>query len=83
VIGQLAHQGTQAQTMQPTTAAGRRPLQDAWHRIRLIIREMNYASRLAELHWQAQRDALGSGLYSRGPSGLLQQAAREGRGGCF
>jgi hypothetical protein len=45
MTSQLTHEGTQAQTTQPATPADRGPLQHAWHRIRLVIQEMNCASR--------------------------------------
>jgi hypothetical protein len=37
----LTHQGTQASTTEPVASAVRGP----WHRIRLIVAEMNYAAR--------------------------------------
>jgi hypothetical protein len=50
MTGQLTHERTQTRTTQPATPADRRRLRDAWHRIRLAIQEMNYASRrLVEL----------------------------------
>ena len=42
---QLTHEGTQARTTEPAAPAGRGRLRGAWHRIRLSIQEMNYASR--------------------------------------
>jgi hypothetical protein len=42
---QLTHEGTQAKTTQPATPAGRGRLRSAWHRIRLTVAEMNYATR--------------------------------------
>ena len=41
----LTNEGTQVRTTKPVTPAGRGPLRGAWHRIRLTIQEMNYASR--------------------------------------
>jgi hypothetical protein len=41
MTAQLTHEVTQAET----TGAGRGRLREAWHRIYLAIREMNYASR--------------------------------------
>ena len=41
----LTHEGTQARTTEPVASAGRGPLLGPWHRIRLTIQEMNYASR--------------------------------------
>ncbi len=41
----LTHEGTQASTTQTTAPAGRVPFRGAWHRIRLTVQEMNYASR--------------------------------------
>jgi hypothetical protein len=38
----LTHEGTQARA---TETAGRGPLRGAWHRIRLTVAEMNYATR--------------------------------------
>ena len=37
----LIHEGTQASTTEPVASAVRGP----WHRIRLTVQEMNYASR--------------------------------------
>jgi hypothetical protein len=45
MTAQLTHQGTQAQTPDQTAAASRGRLRSAWHRIRLAVAEMNYASR--------------------------------------
>jgi hypothetical protein len=45
MTAQLTYEGTQARTTEPTTPAGRGWLRNAWHRIRLTIQEMNYASR--------------------------------------
>ena len=42
---QLAHGELQARTTRPATAADRGPFRGVWHRIRLAIQEMNYASR--------------------------------------
>ena len=42
---QLTHEGIQARTTQPTTAAGPGRLRRVCHRIRLTVQEMNYASR--------------------------------------
>ena len=42
---QLTHEGTQAKTTQPATPADRGRLRSAWHRIRLTVAEMNYATR--------------------------------------
>jgi hypothetical protein len=48
--GQLTYEAMRARTAQPATAAGRGRLRGAWHRIRLAIQEMNYASgRVVEL----------------------------------
>jgi hypothetical protein len=44
MTAQLTHQGTQARTTGPATA-GRGRLRKACHRIRLAMKEMNYASR--------------------------------------
>jgi hypothetical protein len=41
---QLTHEGIQARTTRPVTAAGH-GRRGAWHRIRRAIQEMNYASR--------------------------------------
>jgi hypothetical protein len=41
---QLA-EGTAATTTETVTFAGRGRLRGAWHRIRVIVEEMNYASR--------------------------------------
>jgi hypothetical protein len=41
----LTHEGTQARTTEPVSAAGCGRLREACHRIRLTIQEMNYASR--------------------------------------
>jgi hypothetical protein len=41
----LTHQGTQARTAETVDPASRGPLRGAWHRIRLTVQEMNYASR--------------------------------------
>ena len=45
MTAQLTHEGTQAQTAEPATLAGRGRLREACHRIHVAIREMNYASR--------------------------------------
>ena len=42
---QLTREGTQAQTTQLLASAGHGRLQSAWHRIRLTVAEMNYATR--------------------------------------
>ena len=42
---QLTHEAPQAKTTERTASAGRGLLRGAWHRIRLTIAEMNYASR--------------------------------------
>ena len=42
---QLTHEGIQARTTQPATAADRGRLRGAWQRFRLTIQEMNYATR--------------------------------------
>ena len=41
MTAQLTHEGTQASTTEPVASAVRGP----WHRIRLIVAEMNYAAR--------------------------------------
>jgi hypothetical protein len=47
---QLTHEGTQASTTEPVASAGRGPLRGPWHRIRLTVQGMNYATRrLTEL----------------------------------
>jgi hypothetical protein len=47
---QLTHQGIQARTTQPAVSASAGRLRSAWHRFRLSVAEMNYASRrLVEL----------------------------------
>ena len=43
----LTPEVTQAETTEPATPAGRGRLREACHRIRLTVREMNYASRRA------------------------------------
>ena len=45
MTAQLTHEGIQARTTQPATAADRGRLRGAWQRFRLTIQEMNYASR--------------------------------------
>jgi hypothetical protein len=45
MTAQLTHNGTQARTAAMVTPAGRGRLWEAFHRIRLTIQEMNYASR--------------------------------------
>jgi len=45
MTAQLTHEGIQARTTQPATAADHRRLRGTWHRIRLAIQEINYASR--------------------------------------
>ena len=42
---QLTLKGTQAPATEPTASAGHGRLRGAWHRIRLTVAEMNYASR--------------------------------------
>ncbi|HTS95553.1 MAG TPA: hypothetical protein VMI33_02955 [Streptosporangiaceae bacterium] len=42
---QLIHEAPQATTTEQTASAGRGRLRGAWHRLRLTIAEMNYASR--------------------------------------
>jgi hypothetical protein len=42
---QLTHEGTQPRTIETVTFAGRGRLRGAWHRIRLTVAEMNYATR--------------------------------------
>jgi hypothetical protein len=42
---QLTHGGTQPTTTQTVTFTGRGRLRGAWHRIRLTVAEMNYATR--------------------------------------
>jgi hypothetical protein len=42
---QLTHEATEARTTQRAVSAGRGRLRGAWHRIRLTVAEMNYASR--------------------------------------
>lgn len=42
---QLTHEGTQAKTTESAAPAGRGGLRRAWHRIRLTVQEMNYATR--------------------------------------
>jgi hypothetical protein len=42
---QLTRGEIQPGTIRPATAAGRGPFRGVWHRIRLAIQEMNYASR--------------------------------------
>lgn len=47
---QLTHEATPARTTQRTVSAGRGRLRGAWHRIRLTVAEMNYATgRIVEL----------------------------------
>ena len=41
MTAQLTHEGTQASTTEPVASSVRGP----WHRIRLIVAEMNYAAR--------------------------------------
>jgi hypothetical protein len=41
----LTHGEIQARTIRSATTAGRGPFRGMWHRIRLAIQEMNYASR--------------------------------------
>ncbi len=45
MTAQLTHEGIQAKTTRPATAAGRGRLRGAWQRIRRTVAEMNYASR--------------------------------------
>jgi hypothetical protein len=42
---QLITEGTQAGTTETVIVADRGRLRGAWHRIRLVVAEMNYASR--------------------------------------
>ncbi len=42
---QLTHEAPQAKTAERTAPASRGLLRGAWHRIRLAVAEMNYASR--------------------------------------
>jgi hypothetical protein len=42
---QLTHEVTHATTTEPTVPAGRGRLRSAWHRIRMTVEEMNYATR--------------------------------------
>jgi hypothetical protein len=42
---QLTDAGIQARITEPTASAGRGRLRGAWHRIRMAVQEMNYASR--------------------------------------
>jgi hypothetical protein len=42
---QLINEGTQSGTTEAGTYAGRGRLRGAWHRVRLVVAEMNYASR--------------------------------------
>ena len=50
MTAQLTHEGTQARTAEPAATAGRGRLRGAWHRVRLAVQEMNYASgRIVEL----------------------------------
>jgi hypothetical protein len=41
----LTHDGTQATTTETAAPAGRGWLRGSWHRIRLTVAEMNYATR--------------------------------------
>ena len=45
MTAQLTHEGTQARTTETAASAGRGRLRGAWHRIRLTVQEMNYATR--------------------------------------
>lgn len=45
MTAQLTHKGTQARTTGPAATAGHGRLSGAFHRIRLAVAEMNYASR--------------------------------------
>jgi hypothetical protein len=45
MTAQLTHEGIEARTTQPATAADRRRFRGTWHRIRLAIQEINYTSR--------------------------------------
>jgi hypothetical protein len=59
---QLTHAENQAGTTRSATAAGRRPFRGMWHRIRLAIQEMNYASRrVSELlaPWSVEKQRRG------------------------
>jgi len=50
MTAQLSHEGIQVRTTEPATHAGRGRLREVCHRIRLTVRDMNYASRrMAEL----------------------------------
>ncbi len=42
---QLTREGTQARTTEPLASAGHGRLRSAWHRIRVTVAEMNYATR--------------------------------------
>jgi hypothetical protein len=47
---QLIHEGTQPRSTEPTASAGRAGRRTVWHRIRMTVAEMNYATRrLVEL----------------------------------
>ena len=41
----LTRERAQARTTEPVAPAGRGPLRGPWHRIRLTVREMDYAAR--------------------------------------
>ena len=45
MTAQLTHEATRARTTEPATPPGRGRLRAACHRIRLTVREMNYAAR--------------------------------------
>jgi hypothetical protein len=45
MTAQLTHEATQARTTEPATPAVRGRLREACHRIRLTVKEMNYATR--------------------------------------
>jgi hypothetical protein len=50
MTAQLTREATRARTTEPATPAGRGRLREAFHRIRLTVQEMSYASRrVAEL----------------------------------
>jgi hypothetical protein len=45
MTAQLTHQSIQARAAVPAVPAGRGRLREACHRVRLVVAEMNYASR--------------------------------------
>ena len=45
MTAQLSHRSIQTRAAVPATPAGRGRLREACHRIRLVVAEMNYASR--------------------------------------